>query len=137
MASPAGSSPPGPPHVWADEAIEAVLGHLLRAGVILAAIVVAAGGARYLMEHGSAPPPGRLFTGEPVNLRQVGGIVDGAVHFRGRAMIMAGLLVLIATPVARVGASLIAFLEQRDRTYAALTAFVLAVLAAGLRGWAM
>jgi uncharacterized membrane protein len=137
MASPDGSSPPGPPRVWADEAIEAALGHLLRAGVILAAIVVAIGGARYLMEHGGAPPPGRLFTGEPVNLRQVGGIFDGAVHFRGRAMIMAGLLLLIATPVARVGASLIAFLEQRDRTYAALTAFVLAVLAAGLMGWAL
>ncbi|MGN6392052.1 MAG: DUF1634 domain-containing protein [Gemmatimonadales bacterium] len=137
MASPAGSSPARRPPVWADEAIEAVLGHLLRAGVVVAAILVAAGGARYLMEHGGAPPAGRLFTGEPANLRQVAGIFHGAVRFHGRATIMAGLLVLIATPVARVSASLIAFLEQRDRTYAALTAFVLAVLAAGVMGWAL
>jgi len=137
MPSPAGSSPPGKPQVWADEAIEAVLGHLLRAGVTIAAILVAAGGLRYLMEHGAAPPPGRLFTGEPVSLRQVAGTFHGALRFHGRATIMAGLLVLIATPVARVGASLIAFLEQRDRTYAGLTAFVLAVLAAGLMGWAL
>lgn len=137
MASPAGSSPPGRRQVWADEAIEAVLGHLLRAGVIAAAILVAAGGARYLAEHGASPPPGRLFTGEPANLRQVAGIFHGAVRFHGRATIMAGLLVLIATPVARVSASLIAFLEQRDHTYAGLTAFVLAVLAAGLMGWAL
>jgi uncharacterized membrane protein len=141
MASPAGSSgppgPPGSPRRWADEAVEAVLAHLLRAGVVVSAALVGLGGLRYLTDHGSAAPPGRLFTGEPVDLRQVAGILHGAVRFHGRALIMAGLLVLIATPVARVGASLIAFLEQRDRTYAALTAFVLAVLAAGLMGWAL
>jgi uncharacterized membrane protein len=137
MASPGDSNLPGPRGRWSDEAVEAALGRLLQAGVVLAAVLVALGGLRYLLEHGSAAPPGRLFSGEPVELRQLRGILDGAAAFRGRPLIMAGLLVLIATPVARVGASLVAFLQQRDRIYVLLTAFVLLVLAAGLMGWGL
>lgn len=39
-----------------------------------------------------------------------------------------GLVVLLATPVARVGASVVAFALEGDRLYAAMTAIVLAVL---------
>ena len=39
--------------------------------------------------------------------------------------------------MARVGASLVAFLQQGDRIYALMTAFVLLVLAAGLMGWGL
>jgi uncharacterized membrane protein len=136
MALPDGSSPP-PSGRWRDEQVEAALGHLLQAGVILAAVLVGLGGVRYLLEHGSGAPPGALFTGEPVELRQIAGILRGAGELRGRPLIMAGVLVLIATPVARVGASLVAFAQQRDRTYMVLTGFVLMVLAAGLMGWGL
>jgi uncharacterized membrane protein len=137
MASPVGSDPSRPSGRWRDESVEAALGHLLQAGVVVAALLVALGGLRYLLEHGAAPPPGRLFNGEPANLRQIAGIVAGATAFRGRPLIMAGVLVLIATPVARVAASLVAFLQQGDRIYALMTAFVLLVLAAGLMGWGL
>jgi uncharacterized membrane protein len=39
-----------------------------------------------------------------------------------------GLVVLLATPVARVGASVLAFLLEGDRLYALITGIVLAVL---------
>ena len=55
--------------------------------------------------------------------------------FSGRALIMCGVLVLIATPVVRVAASLVAFVHQRDRTYTAMTAFVLMLLLASMLGW--
>ena len=137
MASPGGSDSPRPSGRWRDESVEAVLGRLLQAGVVAAALLVALGGLRYLVDHGASAPPGRLFTGEPVNLRQIAGIAKGAIAFRGRPLIMAGVLVLIATPVARVAASLVAFLQQGDRIYALMTAFVLLVLAAGLMGWGL
>jgi len=41
---------------------------------------------------------------------------------------------LIATPVARVAFSVVAFLMQRDRTYVAITLIVLAVLLFSLGG---
>jgi uncharacterized membrane protein len=49
-----------------------------------------------------------------------------------RGVIQLGLVVLIATPVARVALTLGAFLLQRDRLYAAVTALVLLLLTYGL-----
>jgi len=125
----------GVPDRWSDDAIEAFVGRLLQAGVVIAAAVVLLGGIRYLAVHGTQSPPGGLFTGEPVGLRTIDGILRGARSFGGRAIIMGGLLVLIATPVLRVAASLVAFLHQRDWTYTVMTAFVLALLLASMMGW--
>jgi uncharacterized membrane protein len=41
---------------------------------------------------------------------------------------MAGLLLLIATPVLRVAVSILAFVYQRDRAFVAITSIVLALL---------
>jgi uncharacterized membrane protein len=120
---------------WSDDAIEGLVGRLLQAGVVVAAALVLVGAVRYLAIHGGQAPPGSLFTGEPVGLRTLDGILRGARSFGGRAVIMVGLLVLIATPVLRVAASLVAFLHQRDWTYTAMTAFVLALLLASMAGW--
>ena len=43
-------------------------------------------------------------------------------------MIQLGILLLIATPIARVALSLIGFAVERDRKYMLITAIVLAVL---------
>ena len=49
-------------------------------------------------------------------------------------MIQLGLLLLIATPVARVAFSVFVFMNQRDRTYVAITLIVLTVLLVSLTG---
>lgn len=102
-----------------DEAIERTVGNLLRAGVVLAALLVAAGGVWLLATEGSAPAGYHVFH------KGAGGL-----HFpQGPgAMILAGLLVLIGTPVARVLFSLAAFGLERDWLYVGITAFVFAVL---------
>ena len=46
----------------------------------------------------------------------------------GRTIITAGLLILIATPVARVAFSIFIFLKEKDRLYVAITSAVLAIL---------
>ena len=107
---------------------EQFLGTLLRTGVILSAILVFAGAMVYLVRHGGEEPEWRLFHGEPVELRNVEGIIDAALSLRGRGIIQLGLLVLIATPVARVAFSVIAFARERDWTYVVLTLIVLSVL---------
>lgn len=60
--------------------------------------------------------------------RTIGGVVAGAVAGRPYALILLGLLLLIATPVMRVVVSILLFLVERDYTYVAITLFVLAVL---------
>ena len=119
---------------WSDERVDALLGGLLRTGVLLAAAIVALGGALYLAKYGGGTPAYGDFHGEPADLRSVGGIVRAALELRGRGLIQLGLLVLIATPVARVGFSLYAFLRQRDWTYVVITGFVLVLLVLSLTG---
>jgi uncharacterized membrane protein len=72
--------------------------------------------------------------GEPVDLRSVSGIVRDALALRERGLIQLGLLLLIATPVARVAFSVAAFAMQRDRLYVVVALIVLAVLMYSLMG---
>lgn len=113
---------------WTDARLENLLGNLLRLGVLVAATVVLAGGVVFLARHGGEPPPYHVFRGEPSDLRSVGGIIGDVSDVRGRGLIQFGLLLLIATPVARVVLSAAIFTAERDRRYVVFTLIVLAVL---------
>ena len=111
-----------------DDAIEVALGHLLRAGVLLAASVVLIGGVVFLARHHAAHAGYGAFSGEPEDLRSIRGIVAGALGFHGRSVMQLGVLLLVATPIARVVFSAAAFAKQRDWLYVGLTAIVLSLL---------
>jgi len=119
-------------HAWSDDRVQRVIGTLLRWGVIVAAAMVLAGGAMYFGSCGSTIPDYAVFHGEPPELRAVTGIVREAVSMNPLGLIQFGLLLLIATPLARVAFSVLAFALQRDRTYVVVTLFVLAVVLLGL-----
>lgn len=120
--------------VWSDQRVEKIIGDLLRAGVIIAASAVLLGGIVYPIRHGEAAPDYRVFVGEPADLRGVSGIIADTRALSGRGIIQLGLLILVATPLARVIFSVVAFALQRDRTYVVITLIVLAVLAYSLFG---
>ncbi len=117
-----------------DQGIDEIMGKLLRTGVILSAIFVLAGGALYLMRHGTPVTDYHVFQGEPAELRTITGIFHEALALRGRGLIQLGLLLLIATPIARVAFSLLAFLYERDWTYVLVTLIVLGLLFYSLFG---
>jgi uncharacterized membrane protein len=115
-------------HGLSDERFESLVGTLLRTGVILAAAVVFAGGALYLVKYGAVKPDYRIFRGEPTDLRYAGEIVRDAISGHSRGLIQLGLLLLIATPVARVVFSVFAFASERDWLYVVVTLIVLGIL---------
>ena len=117
-----------------DRPIELVLAHLLRTGVMLAAVVVALGGLAFLIRHGGDAPQYHAFRGEPSDLRSLSGIVADALALSSRGWIQLGLILLIFTPIARVAFSVFAFARERDRTYVVLTLIVLALLLYSLVG---
>ncbi len=119
---------------WTNEQVETIIADLLRGGVILAAVIVFTGGVFFLFRYGPVYPDYRIFRGEPTDLRTVHGILADALSFHSRGLIQLGLLLLIATPVARVAFSIFAFLRQGDRTYVAVTLLVLTVLLYSLLG---
>ena len=118
----------------AEKRMDEIMGRLLRTGVILAAMFVLAGGIVYVVRHPEPVTDYRVFQGEPEELRTVPGIIHEAQALHGRGLIQFGLLILIATPIARVAFSVAAFLYQRDWIYVAVTVVVLGLLVYSLSG---
>ncbi|HEY0701632.1 MAG TPA: DUF1634 domain-containing protein [Candidatus Acidoferrales bacterium] len=111
-----------------DQGFEILLGRLLRTGVVIAAVIVLAGGVAFL-SHSQAPSADYgTFHGAPAGLNEVRSIVHGAAGLAPLAVIQFGLLVLIATPVARVLFSMLGFVLERDWMYVGVTAIVLGLL---------
>ncbi len=112
-----------------DERVEGVIGNLLRFGVLLSAFVVLVGGASYLIRDGRKLAPDlHQFPNPPEEPPSLFHIIGASARGSSLDLIFLGLLLLIATPVARVIFSVAAFGLQRDYLYVSFTLVVLAVL---------
>jgi uncharacterized membrane protein len=124
-----GSAPPSGPQM---RQAELLISTVLRGGVLTSLAVILAGTLVTFLHHPeyvSSPQELARLTEAgasfPHTLRDV---VAGVAALRGQAIVVLGLLILIATPVLRVAVSILVFLEQRDRTYVAITVTVLTLL---------
>jgi len=111
-----------------DQKLEVAIGRMLQIGVMLAAAVVLLGGILYLRQETGPRPDYSHFTGVAERFRSPAEIVTNAFHGRARSIIQLGLLLLIATPVARVVLAAAGFLVERDYLYVGVSLIVLAVL---------
>lgn len=111
-----------------DTDLELVIGQLLRYGVILSSVIVAAGGVLYLFRHGGEQPQFGVFRGEPDKMKNLVPMWQSILRGEGRPLIQLGLCVLIATPIARIALSVIGYLMEKDYLYLVLTLVVLAVI---------
>lgn len=113
---------------WVDLAIS----RLLRIGVLLSIAVIATGIIVTFVHHpsyfSSRPELGSLTSTSVQYPHTLIGVLQGTMQGGGQAIISLGVLLLIATPVARVALSIIVFAIERDRLYVAITAAVLALL---------
>jgi uncharacterized membrane protein len=115
-----------------DSKLDARIGLLLRIGTLSSASVILLGGVLFLARHGHDTPNYHVFRGVSPQLHTLSGILSGAMHGESLAIIQLGLLMLIATPIARVLFSVIAFLAERDFLYVVISAIVLVVLLVSL-----
>jgi uncharacterized membrane protein len=115
-----------------DHRIENMMGRLLQAGVLLASAVVLIGGLLYLGAYAGIVKDYRTFTGEPASLRHPVELFRLLMTGDAAAIVQLGVLLLIATPIARVIFAAIGFAVERDRLYVAISLAVLAVLIFGL-----
>ncbi len=116
------------PGQWSDQRIENLVGIMLRTGVLLAAAIVLFGGILYLVHNHGPRPDYSHFTAEPAHLIAFSGILHGVAALDPESIIMLGLLVLVATPVARVGMCIVGFLFERDHLYTVVSTIVLLIL---------
>lgn len=101
--------------------MEVVLSRSLQVGVLLSAAVICAGLAMFLVT-GSGGYPGGGFPTSPA------AVLRGAVAGKPYAVILAGLMLLIATPVFRVAVSIVEFAREKDHAFVVITAAVLGIL---------
>jgi uncharacterized membrane protein len=111
-----------------DADLEQVIGELLRYGVLASSLVVLAGGIVYLVRHGGQYPQYHSFRGEPDKMRKPVLMWEAVWRGEGRPLIQLGLLILVATPIARILFSFIGYLLEKDYLYAVLTVIVLGVI---------
>jgi len=115
------------PTNFKDKDMQTIIGWVLRLGVMISMSVVFVGGVIYLMRHGHSIADYTTFTGVP-DFVHPAGIIDGILHFRGRAIIQAGIVLLIATPIVRVICSVVGFVVEKDRLYTIIALIVLAII---------
>jgi uncharacterized membrane protein len=111
-----------------DVAMDQKIGVLLHIGVYTAAVVIICGGALFLIRNGGGHPDYRTFQQLPANLCAPGAILAAALHGNTQSIMQLGMLLLIATPVARVVFSVVAFAVKRDFLYVVISGVVLLVL---------
>lgn len=111
-----------------DKDIEYRMGMLLISGVLLSGFIVLIGSIIYLYQNKYLTTNYNIFLGEPERLRNLYDIIKGALLLRGRELIQFGLVILIATPVARVLFAVIGFYLEKDRLYVVVSVIVLTIL---------
>jgi uncharacterized membrane protein len=111
-----------------DKDMQAIIGLILRGGVLISMILVFIGGVFFVFRHGQSVPDYHKFTGIPDFIRSPAGIISGVLSFKGQAIIQLGIILLIATPVIRVAFSAIGFIMEKDYLYTAITMIVLLII---------
>lgn len=114
-------------HKFKDKDMQLIIGWLLRLGVIISVSIVIFGGMVYLLRHGHTTADYTTFRGVP-DFIYPPGIIKGVFDFKARAIIQAGIILLIATPVLRVIFSAIGFLMEKDYLYIAISLLVLLII---------
>jgi uncharacterized membrane protein len=117
-----------------EVSLEVHIGRLLRVMVAAAVAVVGAGSVAFLVKHGSEPFSYATFSPGTMDLRSPVRILATAFTLDPAAVVQLGVLILLATPIARVVLSAVTYVRTRDVTYACLTLTVLAVLLFSLFG---
>ncbi len=111
-----------------DTDMQALIGWILRIGVLVSMLIAVAGGIIYLLRHGHEHISYVQFKGVPEFIHTPQGIWNGILELRGRAIIQAGIVLLVFTPVLRVIVSGIGFVFEKDYLYTGISAIVLLVI---------
>ena len=113
---------------------EAWISITLRTGVLVSLALILVGTLVTFTHHpqylASQTDLARLTTPGAAFPRTLAEVATGLAAFCGQAIVVLGLVVLIATPVLRVAISVLVFLEDRDLPFVCITTTVLLILIA-------
>lgn len=115
--------------------LDVLISRVLRWGVGASLVLVFVGTLLCFIETndygsngGSAADLHRLICSDVTLSFSFSSFLHSLYHLEGRAIIVAGLLLLITTPLLRVAISVVAFAIEKDWTYVAITGAVFVLL---------
>ena len=112
--------------------VELLISNLLRSSVLLSLVVIVIGTVVTFVNHpeflSSRRALGGLLNPGTALPHTLEAVTHGLEALQGDAIVTLGLLLLIATPVVRVGISIFAFIYERDRVYTFITLTVFCLL---------
>ncbi|GGL53927.1 membrane protein [Sporolactobacillus putidus] len=103
------------------DSVGIMIGWTLRIGIAMSSIMVIFGLILFYAEGQSGYEANRY----PTHIKD---IIQGCFALKSYGVILTGLLLLMLTPVFRVGISIIAFLIEKDYLYAVITLIVFFIL---------
>lgn len=113
-----------------DTDLQAIIGNVLRYGVLLALSVALIGGIILLFNHSGDTVDFTTFTEKHDNIYIVfDNIMKGVAQGDGEAIIFLGVLLLFLTPALRLVLSLISFFLEKDWLYIIITLIVIGIIA--------
>lgn len=113
-----------------DKDLQSFIGNLLRIGVIIAMTIVVAGLVLFLFQYGR-----EVAHYEHFDVHDVFRFPEFYASLKqgdSKAIMQLGVMVLIATPVARVLFTMIGFWLEKDRMYTIIALIVLCIIAFSL-----
>lgn len=117
-----------------DKDIQAILGTLLRAGVIISMTIVFIGGIIFLIHHQGVIVDYKVFKPEISEFSSIAAIFNGVGTLRGDAIVQFGILMLIFTPIARIIFAIFSFFLERDYLYVLIGFIILTIIIISLSG---
>lgn len=114
------------------DSMNVVIGKVLRYGVLLSGVIILLGTIGMAAGNGFSDTSAALTYSDTVPHDSLdvspAALLHGLVTFSAFSWIELGVIVLIATPVARVMISVLLFAAERDKLYVLITAVVLTLL---------
>lgn len=101
--------------------VDLIISRSLQIGVLLSAAVMLAGLVLFLIT-GNSGYAGNHYPVNPI------AVFQGVAGFKPYAIILTGLILLILTPVFRVGVSIFAFYKEKDYVFVKITSAVFIIL---------
>lgn len=117
-----------------DKDIQAIIGNLLRIGVVLSMATVLIGAVIYLLGNAGKSVEYHTFDYAKVHLKDIKSIFTNLPALEGITIIQLGLLMLIFTPIARIVMAAVSFFIEKDYLYVLICIIVLLIIAMSLSG---
>jgi len=112
-----------------DTDLQAIIGNVLRYGVLLALSVALIGGIILLFTQSGETVNFATFTEKNDNIYIVfNNIISGVARGDGEAIIFLGVLLLFLTPALRLVLSLLSFFLEKDWLYIVITLIVIGII---------